>query len=63
MEAPIYLSGTIPMDGAAMMASRIVTIRVINALFHPDILRPIISTKSRIIGITETIAAIGLLVI
>jgi hypothetical protein len=40
-----------------------VTTRVINALFHPDIFRPIISTKSRIIGITDTIAAIELLVI
>ena len=59
METPAYLSGTMPKAGAANKASTMVTTRVINALFHPDIFKPIINTKSRIIGITETIAAIG----
>jgi hypothetical protein len=36
-----------------------VTTRVINALFHPDIFRPIIKMKSNAIGITEIIAAIN----
>ena len=60
MDTPTYLSGMMPIDGATMIANNMVTTSVINALFHPDTLRPIINTKSRIIGITDTIAAIGL---
>ena len=50
-----------PIDGATMIANNMVTTSVINALFQPDILRPIMRTKSRIIGITDTIAAIRVL--
>ena len=53
-------SGIIPIAGAANRANRMVTISVINALFHPDILSPIINTKSRMIGINDTNADIGL---
>ena len=47
-----------PSAGAANNASKIVTTRVIKALFHPDIFRPIINMKSRAMGITEISAAI-----
>ena len=48
--------------GAANNANRMVTARVINALFQPDIFIPIIRIKSSRMGITDTNAAIGVLV-
>jgi hypothetical protein len=52
-----------PKEGAANSANSTVTTRVINALFQPETLNPIIKTKSRIMGMTEIIAAIGLVVL
>jgi hypothetical protein len=48
----------IPIAGAANNARRMVTTNVTKALFHPGTLKPIISTNSRIMGITETNATI-----
>ena len=63
MLTPVYFSGTIPKEGAANSANNTVTMRVVNALFQPETLNPIIKTKSRIMGMTEIIAAIGLVVL
>jgi hypothetical protein len=48
-----------PNEGATNTAKIIVTTSVAKALFHPATLKPIMRTKSRRIGITETNAAIG----
>jgi hypothetical protein len=61
MDTLAYLAGTMPKDGATNTARRIVTMSVTNALFQPATLKPIIRTKRRRIGITETNAAINCL--
>ena len=61
MLASAYFSGTMPNAGAAKSASRMVTVRVMRALFQPDILRPIISINSSTMGIAETSAAMVLM--
>ena len=58
MDTSAYFSGTMPIAGAANNAKRMVTIRVINALFQPETFMPIIRTKSSTMGITDTNAAI-----
>ena len=59
MDVPANFSGTMSMPGTANRANKIVTTSVIMALQYPDTLKPIISTMSNTIGMTEMNAVIG----